>query len=157
MGYIGFQLGLSVELIKLVGLIGGFFFSFRYYQGLGDWITHRTFLGVEWAGALAMVALLCGVGVGCILAARFLEKFVQVSFQAKLNKAGGLFSGLLRGMLISSVILVVFQQLPSAYLHASIEERSLSGRFISRAAPAVYDALTPVASRLAGIVRGHPS
>ncbi|MBI3615590.1 MAG: CvpA family protein [Candidatus Omnitrophica bacterium] len=155
MGYIGFQLGLWMELVKLGSLLAGFFVSFRYYQELGDWLAQRTFLGIEWAAALAMAVLLGAVSFGCILVGKFLERFVQVSFQQKLNKAGGLFVGFLRGVLITSVILVVCQQLPSASLNASIQEHSFSGHLISRVAPVVYDALTPLASRLMGIFRGH--
>ena len=57
MGYVGFRLGLPAEIIKVVGVVGGFFLSFRYYQTLGGTLPGRTFLRVEWAEALMMVSL----------------------------------------------------------------------------------------------------
>ena len=157
MGYIGFRLGLSGELVKLAGFVGGFFVSFRYYQGVGDFIAQRTFLSVEWAAALAMAALMGLVGFATLFCLRFLEKIVQISFQAKFDKVGGLLVGLFRAILAASVILVIFRQLPSDYLNASIEERSLSGRFISRVAPAVYDAASPRISRFLSFLQGRSS
>ena len=143
MGYVGYRLGLAPELAKLAGVVVGFFLSFRWYQGLGDLLARWSFLSLEWASAVTMVALIFlgyfGVTRGILL----LEKLVQLSFQAKITKAGGLVVGLLRAAFVTSVILVVFQQLPSPYLTASIEERSLTGRRIARVAPAVYDATRP--------------
>ncbi len=156
MGYIGLRLGLSSELVKLTGVIGGFFVSYRYYQGFGDFLVQKTFLRIEWAAALAMVFLVMAVYLALAKGLRLLEKLVQVTFQAKLNKAGGLAAGLVRALLISSLILVVCRQLPSPYLNDSIEERSLSGRLVSRMAPAVYDAVSPLCARLVGMLRVRP-
>ncbi len=147
MGYIGFRLGLSAELAKLIGVTGGFFVSFRYYQPVGDLLAQKTFLLAEWAAALSMVGLTAAVYLGLVLAIRLLGKLASVTFQPKLNKAGGLVIGLARALLICSLALVVCRQLPSAYLQASIDERSMSGRPLSRVAPAVYDTLFPMAGR----------
>ena len=148
MGYIGFRLGLGSELVKLSGLMGGFFVSFRYYQGFGDAMARRTFLRPEWAAALAMVIL---VGVTYFVVSRclrLLEHLIKVSFEERLNQVGGLLVGLLRGTLVTSVVLVVCQQLPSPYMQESITEHSLSGAAVSRAAPFVYDVLRALPGRL---------
>lgn len=157
MGYIGFRLGLSAEMVKVGGVVGGFLISFRYYQGVGDFIAQRTFLGIEWAAALAMAAFMAIIYLGSLVCLRFLEKFIQISFQARIHQIGGLSAGLFRAILVTSVALVIFRQLPSDYLNASIEEHSLSGRFISRVAPAIYDAASPRISRFLSALRGHPS
>ena len=154
MGYIGLRLGLGSELVKLAGLAVGFFAGFRYYQGVGDLLSRKLYLGVEWGAAMALAALVAAGYWGATWALRTLEPLVEVSFHERLNQIGGLLGGLLRGLLVSSVLLVVFQQLPSAYLHASIEERSLSGRAISRMAPAVYDGVSAFAGRLFGAFSG---
>lgn len=144
MGYVGFTLGLSSELVKLTGVIGGFFLSFQYYQIVGDAFSSRTPLSVEWAGALVMVGLFV---VGYLLLTkvlRLLEKLMQMTFQPTLSKVGGLLAGVFRAVLVTSVVLVVCQQLPSSYLNAAIEEHSLSGQTISRVTPALYDAVSPI-------------
>ncbi|GEM_PF-6663491 len=154
MGYIGFRLGLSSEFVKLAGLIGGFFVSFRFYQGWGDALANRTPFTIEWAGAFVMVALVVGLYLGLTRCLRLLEKLVQVTFSAKLNKTGGLLAGFLRAALVTSVILVALRQLPSAYLSASIEHHSLSGPTLFRVAPAVYDTVFPMAGRFIASLRG---
>lgn len=150
MGYIGLRLGLGPELVKLAGLAVGFSVGFRYYQGLGDVLSRRAYLGVEWAAALALAGLIAAAYWVATWGLRALEPLVQVSFHDRLNQVGGLLGGFFRGALVCSVVLVVCQQLPSAYLHSSIEERSLSGRVLSRMAPAVYDGVSAFAARLYG-------
>ena len=148
MGYIGFRLGLGCELVKLTGLTGGFFVGFRYYQGFGDAMAKRTFLRPEWAAALAMVILVLVTYFVLTRGVRLLEHLVKVNFEDRLSQVGGLLVGLLRGMLVTSVVLVICQQLPSPYMQESITEHSLSGGTVSRAAPVVYDALRTLPDRL---------
>ena len=147
-GYIGFQLGLAAELIKLVGLTMGFFVGFRIYQGWGDVIARNSFLSIEWAAALALTILVVVVYLAVTRILRFFGNLVEVNFQDRLSQAGGLFAGLFRGVLMMSVILVVGLQLPSPYLQASIQEHSLSGHRISRMAPGIYDGLCALPGRV---------
>ena len=147
MGYVGYKLGLASELVKLIALVGAFFVGFQFYQALGEWVSRRTFLRAEWAEAMAMILLLAVVYLMLVIGLRLLGRFIQVNFAARLNTLGGLAVGLIRAGLIASVVLVILRQLPSPYLNASIEERSLSGRTISRMAPAVYDAAGPLIGR----------
>jgi len=147
MGYIGLQLGLGSELVKLTGLVGGFFVSFRYYQGVGDLMAQRTFLRPEWAAALAMVLLLALTYFAVTRVLRLMEPLVQVSFEKRLSQAGGLVVGLGRGILVTSVVLVLCQQLPSPYMQESITQHSLTGGAVSRAAPALYHTLRALLRR----------
>lgn len=157
MGYVGFHGGLSSELVKLTAVVAGFFLSFRYYQTLGDFLAEQTFLRVEWAAALALVA---GMVVTYLLLTRVLrlmEKLVQVSFETRLNQMGGLVVGLVRAGLVTSVLLVTLRQLPSESLAASIEQHSLTGPVISRLAPAIYDTCSPLLSRFWMSLRNQPA
>ena len=157
MGYIGFRLGLYSEFTKLFGFLGGFFFSFRYYQGLGDFLSRRTGLSIEWAAALSMTLMAVAVYFLLTRLARSMEKLVHVSFEERLNKAGGLIAGVVRAGLLVSFILVVIRQLPSAYLSASIDEYSFSGPTLSKMAPAVYDAVFPTGMRVLTALKSRTS
>lgn len=148
MGYIGFQLGLSVELVKLAGTAGAICVGFRYYQTVGDWIAARSFLGTEWASALTMAVLAAAGYFGVTRLLRLGERLMQMSFEKKVNQVGGLAAGLIRGLLVTSMILVACVQLPAPALQESIDPQSLSGKRISRMAPAVYDTLTGFVQRL---------
>ena len=144
---------MGAELARLVGLTVGFFIGFRYYQGVGDVVARNSFLGVEWAAAVAMMGLVLAGYLAVLLLLRFVGKVVQVTFQPKIGQAGGLLVGLLRGVLVSSVILVVCQQLPSSYLQASIQEHSLTGRTVSRMAPAAYDFISAVPGQVVRVLQ----
>jgi uncharacterized membrane protein required for colicin V production len=89
MGYIGFRLGLSTEILKVVGVVGGFFLSFRYYQALGGTFPGRTFLRVEWVEALMMGSLFLVASMVITRGLRLLDRLVQLTFQARLNQIGG--------------------------------------------------------------------
>ncbi|MCM8812240.1 MAG: CvpA family protein [Candidatus Omnitrophica bacterium] len=143
MGYVGFKLGLAPELLKLAGVLVGFFVSFGLFHGIGGFIGKWTFLSEEWAKALVMVSLILVGYFAVTRGLRLLEKLVQVSFQPKLAQIGGLAVGLIRAGFVTSVILVICSQLPSEYLSASIEQHSLTGHAMVRVAPAVYSAATP--------------
>lgn len=148
MGYIGFQLGLSVELTKLIGLIGGIFISFRYYQAWGDFVSQRTFLSVEWAAALSMVILVMAGYLLMTRAIQLAERLVKLTFQNTFANAAGLIAGILRATLAISVVLVALKQVPSPYLEASVEERSLTGPYLVLIAPRLYDAGLDAAKNL---------
>lgn len=154
MGYVGFRLGLSVEFGKLIGLMGGFFGGYHFGQPVGSWVGERSFLGREWGFPLVMAVLLVGGYFLFTRVLRFLEKMVQVTFEQRVNRVGGLLVGLLRGLLTASAILVVCSTLPSAYLTASIGEHSMSGRWVAGVAPRVYEATTPWISRFVFGLRG---
>ncbi len=153
MGYIGFKVGVSTELAKLLGVLVGFFVSFRYYQGLGDALSQGTFIPVEWAAALVMVALVLFLYIAITRGLSLLEKLMQVTFHPKVKNIGGLVVALIRAALVVSIILVVCRQFRSPYMESSIDEHSLTGGFMSRVAPAVYDATTLVVTHLVAALR----
>lgn len=142
-GYIGASQGLGSALTRLVSVLAGVMVSFRGYQTVGDWVATRTFLSHEWAAAAVLVlgVLVTYALVG--LALRLLQKAVTLRFAPSLDTVGGLALGLARAALVLSVGLVTLQQLPSDYVRASIDERSWSGRYLARVAPAVYDTVDP--------------
>ncbi len=148
MGYIGFRLGLGAELLKLGGLVAGFFAGFRWYQQAGDWIAQKTPLSTEWASVLAMGLIVLAAYFAVTRVFRVLEKVVQISFEKRLNQVGGMLAGMGRGLLVASVVLVACQQLPAPAMQESIREHSMSGRVISQMAPAVYDHLRALPRRV---------
>ncbi len=155
MGYVGLKSGMSAELVKLAGLVAGFFVGFRYYQQVGDSLAGGAGLRAEWASVLVMSLGVAAVYFVVTRLLRLSEKLVQVTFAKPVNEGGGALIGALRGVLVASVILTIFLQVPAPYLQASILENSWSGKVISRAAPLVYDTLAALPARmLAGMKQG---
>jgi uncharacterized membrane protein required for colicin V production len=150
MGYIGFRLGFLAEAVKLFGTIGGFFLGFRHYQAIGDAVARRTLLGVEWASVLAMGVLVVAGYLGLTRLLRLFERVAKVTFEKRVDQWGGVAGGLVRGLLVTSVVWVALLQLPAPALQESVEKHSFSGAAVSRIAPAVYDGLNRIAGRLWG-------
>lgn len=145
--YVGIQTGLASELVKLTALCLGILISFRLYQSWGDWIATRTFLTHEWASVLVMLMAVVVVYLVSVSVLRLIQKAATVQFAAILDKWGGAGAAVVRMCIIMSIGLVALQQLPSDTLRATIEERSMSGKFLSRVAPVVYDVSYPWAPR----------
>jgi uncharacterized membrane protein required for colicin V production len=154
MGYMGLKLGLGEELVKLTALAAGLMAGLRYGSWAGAWLAPKSFLTVEWASAvsLAVILALCYWGVRKLLS--LAVRLVSVSFQEPLGRWGGLAAGLARAGLVVSLVLIGLQRLPSPYLGAAIQERSLSGSSLTRLAPAVYGTLAPFFKRLGLDLRG---
>ncbi|MBI4226692.1 MAG: CvpA family protein [Candidatus Omnitrophica bacterium] len=147
-GYIGATQGLGNELVRTAGLVSGIVVAFRWYQPVGDWVAARTRLSHEWAAAFILIAMVFGVYLVLGFALRLAQKAVTLRFAPSLDKAGGVALALGRAMLVVSLALVTLQQLPSESVRASIEERSWSGRYLARVAPAIYDTVTPWVARV---------
>lgn len=141
-GYVGYHSGLGPELLKLTGLVGGIFVGFGTDRFLGKGFSDWTTLRLEWAQAMVMALVVVGVYWGLTRVLRLLEGLVQVTFEGRLTRLGGLLTGWVRGALVVSVFLVICRQLPSDYLDASIDQHSLSGPRLARMAPAVYDGIS---------------
>ena len=148
MGYMGFRLGLSAELIKGLATVGGLCTGFRYYQGFGDQVARWSFLGIEWAAAVVMLGLAALVYLVLTWLFRRVEGLMQISFESHLSQLGGLSVGLVRALLVVSVVLVACMQLPSSTLQESIQKHSLTGSRVVRMAPAVYDSIMGFVKRL---------
>ena len=143
MSYIGFRLGVGAELTKLAGLIAGFLAGYRYQQALSTLIVEKTLFPMEWTLAAVLVALvLLGYFLITVMF-HFFGKLIEAVVISQLSRLAGLLVGFFRGVAIASVVLVIFQQIPSAYLDASINQRSLSGPVLVQVAPSFYDAVMP--------------
>lgn len=147
-GYVGATQGIGGELARVVGLLSGILVGFRWYQPAGDWLAARTLLTHEWAAALALVLMVVAGYAVVSLLIRLAGKAVSLKFAPALDKTGGVAFGVIRAMLVVSVVLVTLQQLPSDAVRASIDERSWSGRYLARVAPSVYDAVGPWVARV---------
>lgn len=154
MGYMGFKLGLGEELVKLTALAAGLMAGLRYGSWAGGWLAQKSFLTEEWASAVSLAVILgiCYWGMRRLLS--LAVRLVSVSFQEPLGCWGGLVAGLARAGLVISLVLIGLQGLPSPYLSAAIQERSLAGSSLTRVAPAVYGTLAPFFKRLGLVFRG---
>lgn len=144
LGYMGLRLGVVAELTKLFGVLVGLFVGLRWSLDATAWVVAHSFLNEAWAGVMILAGLVVGSYLAVVIALRLLQKAATLHVAPMLDKAGGLIVATVRAALIASLAAVAVAQLPSPYLRTSLEERSWSGRYLSRLAPMVYAAAAAV-------------
>jgi len=127
-----------MELFRFLGLAVSGFAAFYYFKPFGSIISLNTGVSEAVAEAVAfLVVLICGILIFRLIGAAS-RKIMQLAFAANIDAAGGLVCGLLKGVIIASFVVVLLQQVPSEYIHNSIELKSFSGPHLSRVASGVY-------------------
>lgn len=149
--YIGTRTGLSTEFFKLVGVIAGLYYATRFYSDLGAWVTSKVVLPPEFSDGLSFLILIFISIITLKYIGVFLSKVVKLTFAEKVDSWGGFISGLLRGAILSSLILMFLGILQIDYFTKSIEERSLTGPYIQRVAPFLYQVITKTSLEEFGI------
>lgn len=141
--YIATKFGLPVELFKLLGTILAVYLSLHYYTGLSDGLRQRfgaekiplefldflVFLGLSLLGYLIFVSLRLAF-----------YRFIKMEAAPGLNRWGGLVLGLMRGFLLTGLIIFIFTISTISYLKESARS-SYSGSRLSKIAPATYSVL----------------
>lgn len=143
-GYVALRNGFSLELFKLLGTVLAIYLSLHYYLVFSDNIAGRLSIdnniAREYLTFLFFIFLaVAGYAIFVILRKVF-YRFIQLEAVANLNKWGGLFLGLCRAVLALSLLVCLLVTSPIAYLKNSVAS-SYSGKYLSKAAPAVYSAL----------------
>ncbi|MBU0759295.1 MAG: CvpA family protein [Candidatus Omnitrophica bacterium] len=138
-GYIGFKNGLLPEFFRLLGLFSAFILSFTNYTLVGRFLTNHT----KWNGAsLEAISFLF-----IFLTALFIFKLIAIgvsllSSQENVSLSSriiGLAFGFCRGVLLISLIYILFVNNQIRYLSRSAREKSIISRYITGIAPAAYD------------------
>jgi hypothetical protein len=68
-----------------------------------------------------------------------IDKIVKVQWHPIMEKFGGLAVGIMKAYVITGIVLMTISLLPLSYLQWSIKDRSLTGKYILRAGPEIYD------------------
>ncbi len=151
-GYVARKSGFSAELFKLLGTVLAIYLSLHYYIIFSDYIGSR--IGVnniplEYLTSLIFIIL----GFLGYLAFVFLRnvfcRFMKMEAVPNLNQWGGLVLGLIRGVLLASLIIFILVTSPLVYLKDSVTS-SYSGKSLFKIAPGVYSSLwNGIASKFA--------
>lgn len=136
--YIGYSKGFSVEIFKIIGTLGALVAALGYYLNLAELIELKSFVPPEVAEGLSFGAIVVGALFAFMFIRVLLEKVIKLQFSSAIEQFAGAALGLVRGVALTSLLLLFLNFLPSDYLKRSINETSLLGPGISKAAPAVY-------------------
>ena len=139
--YIGARTGLSEEIFRIIGVLIGVFLSLKYYSALGSRINASISLPQELIDGLTFLILILLSMLTMKLVSLGLTKIVKLAFAEKIDKWGGFLFGLFRGAVLLSLLFVLFGIFQFDYLVKSVEERSLTGPYIGKIAPNVYQTI----------------
>ena len=138
--YIATKNGFAVELFKISGTILAIYLSFHYYSNLADVIKQR-FIGekipLEFLDFLCFGFLAILGYIILVLFRQTFSRFIKMEAVPQLDKWGGFFIGLIRGILLSSLVIFALLISSFAYFRNSANDAYLGGR-IFKIAPATY-------------------
>ena len=139
--YIGARNGLSEEIFRIIGVLLGLFLSIKFYSPLGSRINSTISLPQEFIDGATFLILILLSMLSLKLISLGLTKIVKLAFADKIDKWGGFIVGLFRGAVLMSLLFMLFSIIQVDYLVKSVEERSLTGPYVEKIAPNVYQAI----------------
>jgi len=135
--YVAIRQGIVVELFKLLGCISAVFFASHYYTVLSEAFPSAVKFPQVLAEVFSFITLiLIGYFLVFLLRAVFF-RFFKIEASALIDKWGAALIGIIRGLLVVSLILLFFLLTNVRYLRRSINS-SFAGVRVSRIAPRVY-------------------
>ncbi|MFA5144947.1 MAG: CvpA family protein [Candidatus Omnitrophota bacterium] len=140
--YIAAKTGVPVESFKLLGTVVSIYLALHYYTNLSDLLTQRASLNkervpLEFIDFLSFVSL-AAAGYLIILSFRVaFARFIKMEATPNLNRWLGLALGVIRGLLLVSLITFTLAISSSGYLKKSVAN-SYFGRRLFNTAPEAY-------------------
>ncbi len=139
-GYVALQDGFSHEILPLIGSFFMIICSLHYYQRVSKFVYDIGFmLPIEMLYPVVFLVLAILIGLLFRLVKAIIDKLIKVSWHPLVEKFGGLVTGLARGAVLVSMILIFLTLLPLPYLQWSVRDRSLTGLYFLRIGPELYE------------------
>lgn len=137
--YTGINKGLFVEVFKFLGLIVAIVVSLHNYKGLAEFVTSHILLPSSASQVLSFIALALGI----LILFKFLrgigQHIINIEVISRLERNGGFIVGMIRSVLMASLVIFTLALIPLGNIRASINERSFLGPRLLRLPPAVYN------------------
>ena len=138
--YVAFRDGLSHEIFPFIGSILIMVLAMHYYTALGAFISRKMMnMPIELANFLSFLLLVVAQGFLVRLLKVALDKIVKVQWHPIMEKFGGLAVGIMKAYVVTGIVLTTLSLMPLSYLRWSIKDKSLTGKYILRAGPEIYD------------------
>ena len=146
--YVGYKSGFFQELLRVAGYIVTLLLSLQFYRILASVLTLRTFLNESSARVIAFGALLVGVYIAVKIVRVIIAKALKVGEGGAGQRISGALVGAARLLVLLSFFFMLVDKTPLKELKMDVHERSLTGPYITKAAPAIFEFLSSVSPSL---------
>lgn len=135
----GYRKGLIKELASLVALILGIYVAIYFSGVVAAWLINTFDIGHRWVFVLAFIITFIGVVLLVSLIGKLLDKVASLAALGFLNRFAGLIFGVLKGALLISVLILIFNMIDSSssILKEDVKKGSLLYNPVERIAPFV--------------------
>ena len=114
--------GLVKEISSVIGVFGGFYAAYTYYQNLADLLS-GLIQDISYLNILSFFIIFCGVLIVVSVLGVIIKYLLNIAFLGWVDRIGGVIFGLAKGILIVSVIflsLTAFLPQGSAFIKNSV-------------------------------------
>jgi membrane protein required for colicin V production len=143
---LGLRRGLAGSLFRLLSTLVILVAGLRFYRPFGDLLVRHTGWldgNREVGWALAFLLILVVLFLVFLLAQLLLRKLMTVTFNEKINRAGGGISGALQGLVLSILLIFAIGLWPTPAVQRLFVEHSLAGKGVFKLCPWAAAALAP--------------
>ncbi len=139
----GYRKGLVVEVASLAALILGIYAAVYFSHVTADFLVEYFSLTTKYLHIIAIILTFLLVVIAVVTVGRIVEKFVDLILLGFLNKLTGAVFGILKGAVILSLIIWVFNYFDSDQKLISPQTRSSAMLFehVESIAPSLYKRL----------------
>lgn len=97
--------GLVKEISSIIGVLGGFYAAYSYYKHLGNLLS-GVIHDVSYLNILSFLIIFCGVLILVSALSVIIKYLLNIAFLGWVDRVGGVFFGLTKGILIISVLFI---------------------------------------------------
>ena len=146
--YVGYKSGFFQELLRVSGYFVTLVVTLLFHRILASTLTLNTFLNESTATVVAFVVMLIGVYIAVKILRTIVTKMLKIGEGGAGQKIAGAFVGALRLLLLLSFFFMLVDKTPLKELKTDVHERSLTGPYISQAAPLMFDFFSQISPDL---------
>ncbi len=134
----GLLRGLSRELADLARIAGAILLASFFCAAGGKWLFDHTRLSESAAHIAAYFLILIVSFIILSLIHLLLSKFMHFAFKSGLEKIGGFLSGLIKGAIFATILVLLISLWPHDKVRKTVREDSITGHWITKQYPRLY-------------------
>ena len=97
--------GLVKELSSIIGVLGGFYAAYTYYQVVAGLLS-RLIHDISYLNILSFLIIFCGVLIIVGVLGVIIKYVLNIAFLGWIDRIGGVIFGVLKGILIVSILFI---------------------------------------------------